>query len=1234
MKKVNLKILKKKLNEQIDQDDLESSEPVSSSPDKGNQGNSDQDIQKVVSACGLEGKQYRVKKVILENCVKEMERLEANPDGVVKDYAKAARRADAQDQGPAVKSANTGMKQSKQGGTEGQQGCLDAMGGSLWTTSLYGVVGPVTTIWAYKTFFGPSSSWSLSAPSKAIRYFARNAGSYVTGAGWDKTTEGARRVKEQLKNFRKKVSVTGRSVSKLATAGRGAAAIGTISGLTFGGLYGHYYLENLSAQADKSAGKASDDDLMAQQEMNVKMAAEASMAMEFSAKNQFFKWWPSIRDQAAPEGTPSSGIFDPCAWAAYIIGTGAAIAMTRFYRGFKPTKSQLLTRSISTVAREAAAETRSIAEGYTRLGEKFFDGKILDDIKKQSNVGLLSPSRSGLVNVAPDVLDEIDDALRAIFTGASDEAIEAAEEALSNTLTNLQKGAGFDEAIAYIQEVTEKWQQAERAYARNVSQGATNTSKFINTAAEAVSGGITKFMKYPFSWMAKRSGKADDIADATGQGPKILNTSDDMVDTASRKAEDLASNSETKLAGYMDEYAKELDELDAEAFLKFRNNLPGGFNWIRGLLAWGNILKPTNRSISDIAAAAKAGREMLGKNIYDDLLDDAARAGANQLDGPLGQLFSQTSARNLPIHQASEKLVKNISEELSETIALVVQDKKFQGALVAAFRRIVSEIKKSPKQLDDSIETIAKRYDLGVDEVTETLGIPPTIDLFEDSASALAARRITLDAEKVEGAMSTLKNTMERRIPGYKAGFTNLNIGPKLAATLKWSAVISAVIGIPSWYFSKINAMTVTASTGEGSDKIIKKQLKEIPEGEEGFLSDKIVRSIYETWVGKEAQAAVIRQHFNLIDGNVGPAQREFVKNNLNSILFRDYDKAEEIFKAGLIQSKSKKAYDRSQDSFFKLCRRIKTGEYNGRGDVNKILDDFSKLRKNVLRNAIALKDAESAAVSGTRNQQLRKQELREKVMKVMGGAYISSGNERLRQQINKLMTSPPSDRDYRTIVSAFVMNDDMVGPVLKYIIEDLGNQNEIIQSEVLGKKDQKPQNLEQIKKLKAMRKEREEEIRKLQNSQDSSTDLDIGATATIRMQINNAKEDIKQIDAEIKRLGGDPGETNESRKISIFNRKDLSNLVFEVLTEGSYGKGYSPYPYHSDIGTDEEPADDYIEDWKDFELSVVRDETKDTAIELAKILIKDLELFGDVVDLVGKNQSVGTEILKKFKKK
>ena len=116
---------------------------------------------------------------------------------------------------------------------------------------------------------------------------------------------------------------------------------------------------------------------------------------------------------------------------------------------------------------------------------------------------------------------------------------------------------------------------------------------------------------------------------------------------------------------------------------------------------------------------------------------------------------------------------------------------------------------------------------------------------------------------------------------------------------------------------------------------------------------------------------------------------------------------------------------------------------------------------------------------------------------------------------------------------------------------------------------------------------------------------------------------------------GGNPQNESVSRddmSIILGTRNFLTEMVRETIKEYRALDNYNQYPYHSGIGTDEEPAADFMEDWKDFELSLVRDESRGTAIELAKILVKDLELFGDVVDLVGKNQSVSTEILKKIR--
>jgi len=102
-------------------------------------------------------------------------------------------------------------------------------------------------------------------------------------------------------------------------------------------------------------------------------------------------------------------------------------------------------------------------------------------------------------------------------------------------------------------------------------------------------------------------------------------------------------------------------------------------------------------------------------------------------------------------------------------------------------------------------------------------------------------------------------------------------------------------------------------------------------------------------------------------------------------------------------------------------------------------------------------------------------------------------------------------------------------------------------------------------------------------------------------------------------------------KEVKQMSKKDLRQIVSEVLNENS-GQGYAAYPYGSSVRDDEEPKEDYIEEWKALSMEVIRDESRNTAIEIAKILVKDLELFEDVLDLAGQNQSVGTEILTKLK--
>ena len=92
-------------------------------------------------------------------------------------------------------------------------------------------------------------------------------------------------------------------------------------------------------------------------------------------------------------------------------------------------------------------------------------------------------------------------------------------------------------------------------------------------------------------------------------------------------------------------------------------------------------------------------------------------------------------------------------------------------------------------------------------------------------------------------------------------------------------------------------------------------------------------------------------------------------------------------------------------------------------------------------------------------------------------------------------------------------------------------------------------------------------------------------------------------------------------------DKKDIMKLITEAFTDKVYGQ----YPYSHREGDEEQPAEDYMEEWKMFCMSLIRDESRETAIELSKILIKDLELFEDVLDFAGQNQSLGSEIMRKM---
>jgi hypothetical protein len=102
-----------------------------------------------------------------------------------------------------------------------------------------------------------------------------------------------------------------------------------------------------------------------------------------------------------------------------------------------------------------------------------------------------------------------------------------------------------------------------------------------------------------------------------------------------------------------------------------------------------------------------------------------------------------------------------------------------------------------------------------------------------------------------------------------------------------------------------------------------------------------------------------------------------------------------------------------------------------------------------------------------------------------------------------------------------------------------------------------------------------------------------------------------------------------QQQETKTMNKSDIKQLIKEAFTDRVYGQ----YPYSHLPGDEEEPKEDYIEEWKKFCLGIVQDKTKERAIALAKVFIQDIELFEDVLDLAGQNQSIGSEILKKMQK-
>lgn len=108
-------------------------------------------------------------------------------------------------------------------------------------------------------------------------------------------------------------------------------------------------------------------------------------------------------------------------------------------------------------------------------------------------------------------------------------------------------------------------------------------------------------------------------------------------------------------------------------------------------------------------------------------------------------------------------------------------------------------------------------------------------------------------------------------------------------------------------------------------------------------------------------------------------------------------------------------------------------------------------------------------------------------------------------------------------------------------------------------------------------------------------------------------------------------------RRINEMSKKDIRDLVAEVLNEN-----YSKYPYNANEPSEGEPDEDYMVEWKALVDEVCGSKVKnvdgdpktmeDAAVEVAKLFVKDQDLFRDVLEMAGSNKSIGVEILQQLK--
>jgi len=130
----------------------------------------------------------------------------------------------------------------------------------------------------------------------------------------------------------------------------------------------------------------------------------------------------------------------------------------------------------------------------------------------------------------------------------------------------------------------------------------------------------------------------------------------------------------------------------------------------------------------------------------------------------------------------------------------------------------------------------------------------------------------------------------------------------------------------------------------------------------------------------------------------------------------------------------------------------------------------------------------------------------------------------------------------------------------------------------------------------------------------------------------NGQKASIK-----IGKNSGDITRIQENKEVNKMSKKDIRQLVAEVLNEN-----YSKYPYNANEPSEGEPDEDYMVEWSALVDEVCGSKVKnvdgdpktmeDAAVEVAKLFVKDQDLFRDVLEMAGSNKSIGVEILQQLK--